>query len=299
MSYNSGINQKILNQTFYNNISIDYIEINEINLDLISNLEYVQNWGMNILNNYLTINNPTFYGVLSGDTININNNLSVSTITSNTNFLNEPTINNNQIETNIIGEIMISLNKTPPQNYILCNGDFVPISQYQKLYNVIGNIYGYSNGINFTLPNFISKFPIGSNSSISSLGKTVPASNFNGGNISTSSNFGGSSSSIPPILSILSTHNHDIIDPTHAHLMPFSNSFNVQMEIGQPPYAGAFSTLYLSSDFPNPYNTNNSDTNIIINNIGDNIEELDTISNLNGVNVSNGFISVYYFICYN
>jgi hypothetical protein len=299
MSYSSGINQRILNQTLFNNYSAQDEPITQTNLSLISNLKYVQNWGLSILNNYLTILNPIFTGILSGSTININNSLSVPNITNNTNFLINPTINNTQMEENIIGEIKISFNKTPPPNYILCDGSTVSISQYQKLYNLIGNIYGASTATSFTLPNFNSYFPIGANGNITSLSKTVPASNYNGGNLSTFSNFAGSSSPIPPIIKNIYQHDHNITDPTHAHIMPFANSFDVQMEIGQPPYAGPFPTLYTSSQFPNPYQTDEAITNIIINNTGDNIENIDLISSLNGVNVCPPFVAVYYFINYN
>jgi len=299
MSYHSGLNNRIFNQILFDNYSTQDEPITQTNLSLMANLKYVQDWGMNILNNFLTVHNPTFTGTMTGSTLNLNNSSSIQSVSSDTNFLNIPTINNIQIEKNIIGEIQISFNNIAPPNYVLCDGSVVSISQYQKLYNIIGNIYGASTATTFTLPDFSSRFPIGANGSITSLSRTVPASNFNGGNFSTSSNFGGASSPIAPVIYKIPQHNHTITDPTHAHIQPYAESNNVDIEIGQPPYAGPFSTLYLSSNFPNPYNTYDALTNIVINETGENIQSIDLVSGLSGVNLTPPYLSVFYFICYN
>lgn len=298
MSYHSGINQRLLPQTLFNNYTAEDQPITQTNLNLIANLQYVQNWASNILSNYLTILNPNFSGQLtssSGGDINLTGYLATPTITSNTNFLITPTVNNIPMDINAVGELQMSLSPTPPPNFILCDGSVVSISQYQQLYSTIGNIYGPSTSTTFTLPNLTSKIPIGANGNITSLNITVPASNFNGGQMSTSSNFGGSTTATPPMLTKIPPHTHTLVDAGHNHSVPFSVQ-SADMVIFEPPYG--ISTLYITSGYENPYDTASSTTGIIINGDGDDIQIVDPKSGLNGVNLSPPYVAVFYYICY-
>ncbi|MGZ3755555.1 MAG: phage tail protein [Mucilaginibacter sp.] len=47
-----------------------------------------------------------------------------------------------------------------PQNWALCNGQQLAVSQYEALYSLIGNIYG-GDTTNFNLPNFTNQLVIG------------------------------------------------------------------------------------------------------------------------------------------
>jgi microcystin-dependent protein len=297
MSYNSGINQRVLSQILSNNYTAENQPITQTNLNVIANLQYVQNWASNILSNYLTILNPNFSGILtssSGGNINLTGTLATPTITSNTNFLITPTINNLPVDINAIGELQISLSPIPPPNFILCDGSVVSISQYQRLYNTIGNIYGPSTATTFTLPNLTSKYPIGANGNITSLNITVPASDFNGGPLATSANFAGESNPLSPMLTKIPTHTHTITDNGHEHSVPFSVQ-NACMIVYEPPLG--IPTLYITSGYENPYDTTTNTTNIIINTTGDQIQSIDPSSGLNGVNVSPPFVAVYFYIC--
>jgi microcystin-dependent protein len=58
-----------------------------------------------------------------------------------------------------IGVIKMFAGDYAPQDYMLCQGQTLPINQYEALYAVIGNTYGgdiQSN--NFQLPNLCGKF---------------------------------------------------------------------------------------------------------------------------------------------
>ncbi len=64
-----------------------------------------------------------------------------------------------------IGEIRIFGFNFPPQDWAYCNGQQLPVSQYQALYSLIGAIYG-SNGSQptaFNLPNLQSQTVMGAN----------------------------------------------------------------------------------------------------------------------------------------
>lgn len=47
-----------------------------------------------------------------------------------------------------------------PQGWALCNGQLLPISQYQALFSLLGTTYGGDGQTNFALPNLQSRVPI-------------------------------------------------------------------------------------------------------------------------------------------
>lgn len=59
-----------------------------------------------------------------------------------------------------LGLVIPFAGKTPPQNWMLCQGQELPISGYEDIFNVIGNNFG-GDGINtFALPNLSERVAI-------------------------------------------------------------------------------------------------------------------------------------------
>ena len=61
------------------------------------------------------------------------------------------------------GTIQMFGGDTPPNGWLLCDGSYVSKTKYSKLYEVIGDIWGFPSSDKFALPNFKSRMPIGSN----------------------------------------------------------------------------------------------------------------------------------------
>jgi len=302
MSYTSGLNQRFRSNTLYNNYTAEDVEITNTNLGLIANLKYVQNWMSSVLTNYMTILNPVFSGSMTSSTggnIAVSS-LTVPTITSNTNFTGSPTISNIPIEVNVVGEIMISISNTPPPNFILCNGQALSSLQYQKLYSLIGTTYGGSGGM-FNLPDFSSYFPLGANGVDSLASSNLATGNGQIGannNYQYTSNFAGGSPQTAPLLHSVPSHSHNIDDPGHPHILP-----NL---IDDPFYIpeGDFSIPLPSSKVdpllaPLQSFTELATTGIVVFDFGVSIQAGDTVSGLNGVNISPPYVGVFYFICAN
>ncbi len=60
-----------------------------------------------------------------------------------------------------IGVIKMFIGNYAPQNYLMCQGQTLPIQQYQALFSIIGVTYGGNGTTNFMLPNLQSRIPIG------------------------------------------------------------------------------------------------------------------------------------------
>jgi hypothetical protein len=297
MAYLSALVQRVLNQIFYDNSTVITQSDTETDLSLIASLEYVQNYTEYYLqNNYLSINNPTFTGLMNGPNITLNGELFTSTVSGSCNFTGSPTIQNNNIEFDLLGEIKMVVNELPP-NYILCDGASYSISTYSLLFNLIGYKYGGS-GINFNVPNFNSYFPIGANSANSN---NCAVSNFSSGNgqsgainnYSVSTKFGGGSiTPLPPLLTLMPNHTHSSTNFVHQHSVEFSNDTNVYILTDET------ATFPITAQTTVSQPTDISTTGVTVENSGDNIQLIDPISGLNGVNVCPPYISVKFAICY-
>jgi microcystin-dependent protein len=306
MSYNSGIDQRFRDQIFYNNSVAEDQPITSTNLSLIANLKYVQNWLSSVIVNYLPIVNPNFIGTLTSSTggnISLTNPisyLSVPTITSNTNFTGIPTIQTGSVKSIIsvvkIGEIKMFISNMVPNNlYLKCDGSLYAVADYTDLFNIIQYTYG-GGGDYFAVPNFSSAFPIGANSQ-NNLGCGL--SNFATGNgqtgafntYSTSSNFAGGPIAQSPILQVVPQHTHAILDNGHVHRTLLIPNFIVATPALSPlpsvPYSGVNP----------PYYTQNAYTGITIQGQGQNIQAIDPISNIAGVNITPPFVAVFFYIC--
>jgi len=293
MSYFSGIDQQIKNQIFFNNCSTLTQPQTQTNTELISNLGYVQNWFNNKMLNYLSINNPTFSGLMTGNNINLSNSLSIPTIQNITNFTKTPTINNFKIEYDILGEIKMCINKIPP-NYLLCDGSSYLISDYQELYSIIGRNYGGTLST-FNVPNFQSSFPIGSNNNFSGCATSNFAygNNTSGGNNTFKTSYNVENS----LLQTVPPHTHNLLPLVHSHFLNLQKDENVYFYNDI-----ALNVPLVQEPPPNPIDppikTTTSFSNVSVENSGLEIQETDEISNLNGFNISPPYVSTKYCICY-
>ncbi|MFC0252220.1 phage tail protein [Massilia consociata] len=59
-----------------------------------------------------------------------------------------------------IGEVRIFCGTYPPNGWADCNGQELPLAQYQALYAVIGNMYGGTQDRTFALPNLNGLVPL-------------------------------------------------------------------------------------------------------------------------------------------
>lgn len=59
-----------------------------------------------------------------------------------------------------IGEIRMFGGNFPPQGWELCNGQLLPISQYDVLFSLLGTTYGGDGQTTFALPNLMGRLPL-------------------------------------------------------------------------------------------------------------------------------------------
>ena len=60
-----------------------------------------------------------------------------------------------------VGEIRMFGGNFAPVGWMFCEGQLLPISQYEALYNLIGTTYGGNGTTNFALPNLNGRAPYG------------------------------------------------------------------------------------------------------------------------------------------
>jgi len=296
MSFRSGLSQRTtLTGVFFNNSTTQTYENTETNLSLLASLQYVQSFtDYFIYLTYLQPSNPAFQGDMDGENITLSGNLSTPTINRSCNFTGSPTIQGQPIEYSIIGEIKMTMNKLP-LNYLICDGSSISTTAYPDLFNIIGYTYGGS-GNTFNLPNFESKFPIGANFDN---GAGNPTSNFAYGNNTTGAiNTQTVSYTAPDDVSLLTKmppHSHNINDPSHTHELPVIKDENIYVELD--PVEPVYEPIAQDG---NDFGTGVTEVNntITIENSGDDIQAIDPVSGLNGVNLTPSYLSVKYCICF-
>jgi microcystin-dependent protein len=60
-----------------------------------------------------------------------------------------------------LGEIRIFAGSFPPQGWAFCNGQSMPINQYQALYTILGTTYGGDGQTTFQLPKLSAPVNVG------------------------------------------------------------------------------------------------------------------------------------------
>jgi len=101
--------------------------------------------------------------------------------------------------TAIVGQIiMLARTTTPNSNFLFCDGNFYPNTQYPELFAIIGYTYGQS-GTQFAVPNLINKTFVGAD--ITTNNPLV--TNYQGANTSSSGNYSLDTNQ-------LATHTHSV-----------------------------------------------------------------------------------------
>jgi microcystin-dependent protein len=299
MSYFSGIDQRMRQQTFFNNSSTITQPLTQTATELLANLQYVQNYVGSLISNYLPVNNPIFTGTLTSisglisvPTANITTsnittaNITTANITTQnaTQFTTNPTLNINSIlypvQFRVVGEIKMimptSASYAPPY-YLLCDGSTYSVFAFSALFNAIGFSYGGS-GATFNVPNFASRFPIGGNGSISGVSSSNYATgNGQGGFNNTqkiSYNYGGGTTNLSPLLQEVPQHSHNTI------------------------YLDSAPSTIASVGFQQYLYSQNGGDGIPTDLTGSNIQQTDSISGGEGVNITPSYISCNFWICY-
>jgi microcystin-dependent protein len=63
-----------------------------------------------------------------------------------------------------VGQVILFAGNFAPRDWSICDGKLLPISQYQKLFSIIGTTYGGDGRSTFALPDLRGSVPIGSGS---------------------------------------------------------------------------------------------------------------------------------------
>ncbi len=61
----------------------------------------------------------------------------------------------------ILGEIRMFAGRRPPQGWLFCIGQLLPLSDYQALYSLLGTRFGGNGVSNFALPDLRGRIPVG------------------------------------------------------------------------------------------------------------------------------------------
>ena len=116
-----------------------------------------------------------------------------------------------------VGEIRMFAGNFAPAGWMFCNGQLLPISENEVLFNVIGTTYGGDGETTFALPDlrgriplhFGSGFTIGENAGVESVTLTVPQITAHSHQLLASSNFSSTASPQGNVASALNVVNID------------------------------------------------------------------------------------------
>lgn len=179
-----------------------------------------------------------------------------------------------------IGTILIYSLTGAPTNYLLCNGSSYDTTTYSSLYAVIGTTYGSGNNT-FKVPDFISRFPIGTTGSLGQTG-------------------GGTSVSITS--DNLPSHSHTLsISFFHQHDIDYNTEGQYQyiQQIDDKPGSSTQNNTDLYPIGNNTYGAITTGTSIQSNSTTFSIsEELDSSGNSISLDVKNSQMNLNYIIKY-
>jgi microcystin-dependent protein len=72
-----------------------------------------------------------------------------------------------------VGEIRIFAGNFPPNGWLFCSGQLLPISENEVLFQLIGTTYGGDGEETFALPNIASRFPIHQGTGVPGINRTL------------------------------------------------------------------------------------------------------------------------------
>jgi microcystin-dependent protein len=261
MSFQTASNQKVEKNVLYNNTIVDNVSTQ---LENLASINYVNTQIENVnLSSQLTT-----ISLLQQQLTILQNELNVL----------------QQKNTRIIGSIILSSLLTAPENYIACNGDLIPTSDYTALFSLIGYAYGGS-GFNFQLPNLKSFYIVGANNTINNL----PYSNLMTGNnyLNATNNYllSASVTNFPNFFK-MPEHTHGVNDPEHSH--------NIHTD---SQAKGTFGEQYLETNGTS-FQSASATTGINILSDGTNFQQTDPLSGIKCVNTTSPFTAYNFYICY-
>jgi microcystin-dependent protein len=134
-----------------------------------------------------------------------------------------------------LSQITMFAGNFAPKSYALCNGQLLPINQYQALFSLLGTQFGGNGVQNFGLPNLQSALPVG-------MGQGPGLSNYIIGQIGGTSNVTLNQSTVP-------THQHFMQAVTNASVTTGTSVSNTVLP-GTPPASGA--ALYANPSTSGP-----------------------------------------------
>ncbi|MBS4095843.1 MAG: phage tail protein [Sulfuricella sp.] len=120
-----------------------------------------------------------------------------------------------------VGEIRIMaglIQKQPPENWLVCNGSLLSITQYQVLYSLLGTLYGGDGVTTFALPDLRGRLCINQGTGVANLAPRTLAQK--GGTEFVSL----SEATMPPHTHTLNTAGTAATSPTVASTVTFANT---------------------------------------------------------------------------
>jgi microcystin-dependent protein/uncharacterized phage infection (PIP) family protein YhgE len=139
------------------------------------------------------VNSPTFIGIPKTPWPSPNEDAQIAPV----GWVNSSIFNNVSTTRVPVGGIIMWLNASIPQGWLLCNGASLSRSVYPALFGVLGYASGGS-GDNFNLPDMQGRFPFGSNGVYPIYAK-------------------GGAESVTLSAAQMPSHSHNLIDPGHSH----------------------------------------------------------------------------------
>ncbi len=130
-----------------------------------------------------------------------------------------------------LGEIRVVSFNFAPKGWALCNGQLLPINQYQALFSLLGTTYGGNGVQNFQLPNFQARMPM------------------HFGNGFVQGQIGGEAAHTL-ILNEIPSHNHSAVGVTANAVSPSANG-NTWAASSLNPYIGTANTQFNAAELAN------------------------------------------------
>jgi microcystin-dependent protein len=159
-----------------------------------------------------------------------------------------------------IGTVMPWSINWAPENWLLCNGQLISVSQYQALFSLISNVYGGDGNSTFAVPDLRTRIPIGADNLNYQWGKSggAPTSDV------TFEGTGGVYTSFTLTPNQLPSHSHGIPKAVIPVTVPANTTQNADQSIPSPSTILGIPNFSdgLSDVTVNTYSTAPADSNL-------------------------------------